>query len=91
MSILELFVTTDFDCIYLIYFLLIYKQFQDVNRLLRACELGDEDGLQVLLDSGYEVNAKDENGTTPLQVAAANDHVNCLEIFWYLSKNIWSQ
>jgi ankyrin repeat protein len=83
MSIPELFVITEFNCIniYLKLFLLIYKQFQDVNRLLRACELGDEDGLQVLLDSGYEVNAKDENGTTPLQVAAANDHVNCLEIF----------
>ena len=57
------------------------KQPQDVNRLLRACELGDEDGLQVLLDSGYEVNAKDENGTTPLQVAAANDHVNSCKLY----------
>ena len=28
---------------------------QDVNRLLRVCELGDEAGLQLLLDSGYKV------------------------------------
>ena len=49
---------------------------QDINRLLRVCELGDESGLQLLLDSGYEVNSQDENGTTPLHVAAANDHVS---------------
>ena len=48
---------------------------QDINRLLRVCELGDESGLQLLLDSGYEVSSQDENGTTTLQVAAANDHV----------------
>lgn len=48
----------------------------DVNRLLQAAELGDESGIQVLIDSGYDINDCDENGTTALHVAAANDHVS---------------
>ena len=45
--------------------------------LLRMCEVGNLDEVVKILESSEEcmIDAADENGTTALQVAAANNHV----------------
>lgn len=38
------------------------------------------DSIQVLIESGYDINAKDENGMTPLIYAACRGHVECIKL-----------
>ncbi|KAL4234976.1 Ankyrin repeat and SAM domain-containing protein 6 [Mactra antiquata] len=45
-----------------------------VQSLMTACEQGDVDTAQAVLDEGLGVDSTDENENTPLMVAAANGH-----------------
>ncbi|XP_064641008.1 ankyrin repeat and SAM domain-containing protein 6-like isoform X2 [Lineus longissimus] len=45
-----------------------------VSQLLRACEVGEGNAVQSLLDQGIPVDCEDSAEITPLQVAAANGH-----------------
>ncbi|KAL3858771.1 hypothetical protein ACJMK2_009024 [Sinanodonta woodiana] len=47
---------------------------EQVRQLLSACEHGDAQTVQELLDQGVDVDSPDEYETTALQVAAANGH-----------------
>jgi len=39
----------------------------------------DKQGVQSCIDSGADLNWKDEDGTTPAYIASQNGHVECLE------------
>lgn len=45
-----------------------------VQQLMTACEQGDVQSAQELLESGVEVDCTDDSENTPLTVAAANGH-----------------
>ena len=47
---------------------------EHARQLLTACEEGDVQSVQDLLDDGVGVDSTDEEENTPLQVAAANGH-----------------
>ena len=44
------------------------------RQIFCACEQGDVDSVQTLLDQGCDVDSVDEDENTPLQVASANGH-----------------
>lgn len=52
--------------------------------LHKSCLLGDFDNVKALVEAGYDVNAVDRNGGTPLHSAAM--YKNC-EIMVYLIRN----
>lgn len=45
-----------------------------VQQLMTACEQGDVDTAQAVLDEGLGVDTTDEDENTPLMVAAGNGH-----------------
>ena len=47
---------------------------EHARQLLTACEEGDVQTAQDLLDEGVGVDCSDDEENTPLQVAAANGH-----------------
>jgi len=45
-----------------------------IQQLMTACEQGDVQSAQELLENGLEVDCTDDSENTPLTVAAANGH-----------------
>lgn len=50
------------------------------EELLQCARYGDIDDLKTLLEAGASVNHKDDMGNSALHKAAANGHVECLEL-----------
>ena len=47
-----------------------------INYLLHSCEIGNVNYVKDCIEKqNFDVNLSDEDGNTPLQVAAANDQV----------------
>ena len=47
-----------------------------INNLLHSCEIGNINFVKNYIEKqNFDVNLSDEDGNTPLQVAAANDQV----------------
>ncbi|XP_070198698.1 ankyrin repeat and SAM domain-containing protein 6-like isoform X1 [Littorina saxatilis] len=51
-----------------------------VRQIFCACEQGDVDSVQTLLDQGCDVDSVDEDDNTPLQVASANGHESVVRL-----------
>jgi ankyrin repeat protein len=51
-----------------------------MTALTMASERGSNDIVDYLVAGGANVNAADNNGRTPLQLAARNGHDECVEI-----------
>lgn len=54
----------------------ILNMFQNSEKLFRAVSLGNEILLEVLLSSGADPNYQDEDGKTPLMIAAKNGYAS---------------
>ncbi|KAK7478206.1 hypothetical protein BaRGS_00030567 [Batillaria attramentaria] len=50
------------------------------RQLFCACEQGDVDSVQTLLDQGSDVDSVDDDENTPLQVASANGHESVVRL-----------
>lgn len=51
-----------------------------MSELLDACKAGDVEAVRQLLSAGADVNAKYEDGHTPLHAACANDHPDTVRL-----------